>query len=58
MEVAVEKAHLVEENMAMALGGQTGVQIGSAPPTSFESQGSHSQAMGFSRIHQAPTKGG
>lgn len=28
MEITVEKAHLVEENMAMELGGHMGVQIG------------------------------
>lgn len=36
MEVAVENAHIVEENLAMALGGKTGVQIGSVPPKSFK----------------------
>ncbi|XP_059064757.1 uncharacterized protein LOC131856837 [Cryptomeria japonica] len=40
MEVAVEKAHLVEENLAMALDGQTDVQIGSARSTGFGARGS------------------
>lgn len=49
MEVVVEKAHLVEENLAMALGGHTGVQIGSAPVTGFGSRGGKPQATRTSR---------
>lgn len=30
MEVVVEKACIVEENLTMAIGGHTGVKIGSA----------------------------
>lgn len=37
MEVAVEKARLVEENLAMAWGGDTSVQIDSAPASGFGS---------------------
>lgn len=58
MEVVVEKAHLVEDNLTMELGGHTGVQIGSAPTSSFSSRGGQPQVAGSSRNFWAPSKGG
>lgn len=58
MEVAVEKAHLVEENLEMALGGHTGIQIDSVPTSGFGCRGGQPQAIGSSRNFQAPSKGG
>lgn len=58
MEVTVEKARTVEENLIMALGGHTGVQIGSAPIAGFSPRGGQVQTGGFSRNQQTPTKGG
>lgn len=58
MEVAVEKACIVEENLTLALGGQTGVQIGSAPIAGFGPRGGQIQTGGSSRNQQAPAKAG
>lgn len=41
MEVAMEKEHIVEKNLTMALGGHIGVQIGSAPIVVFGLRGGH-----------------
>lgn len=45
------------ENVDMALGGHTGVQLGDAPLVGFRSQGGQSLAIGSSKGIQAPTKG-
>lgn len=58
MEVAVEKARIVEENLVMALGGHTGVHIGSAPAAGFSPWGGQAQIGGSSRNQQTPLKGG
>lgn len=58
MEVAIDKVCLVEENLAMALGGYTGVSIGSSPTSIFGSRGGQPQAAGYSRSYQEPSKGG
>lgn len=49
MEAAVEKARLVEENLAMALGGHMGVQIGSSSATGSSARGGQPQGDAPSR---------
>ncbi|XP_059064882.1 receptor-like protein 20 [Cryptomeria japonica] len=58
MEIAMAKARLVELNLSHALGGKTGVQIGSAPTSGNKAQGNQSQSAAPFRTPQAPIKSG
>lgn len=51
LESAMEKARLVEENLALAAGGATRGQTASAPVTLSVARGSQPQTSGFPRIH-------
>lgn len=57
MEVAVEKARLVEENLAMALGGHIGGQMGSTLVSGVVSHGGPVLAAGSSKGHPETSKG-